>query len=281
MAEPPPPGPRPVPSAPAHERLAERTPSHRFFLPPEAVEGETVAFSTGQARQLARVLRMRPGDLVRVFDGVQAADRVVRLSRLSATAAEGVVVGDLPRAPEPRVRLLAYPALLPRDKFEQVLQKLVEVGVAEITPVVTARALARVEPDAARLARWREIAREAAEQAGRGVVPTVRPALPFDAAVAEATGLGPSLLAYEGTGAASPRATLAALDRPARVSLFVGPEGGFEPAEVQTARQRAAHVVTLGPRILRTETASPVFAALVLFALGDLDADPAPAPTTD
>ena len=233
---------------------------HRFLVPAERWSGPRVEFSPRQAHQLRRVLRLQAGDRVRVFDGERPCDALVELVSSDA----GRVVGEAPQAAEPLARLVAYPALLPREKFETVLQKLTELGVSAIVPVISQRTLVREAPDPQRLARWRAILIEATEQSGRGRVPELGQAQPFSSAIVEARGA--RLLAY----AAEPGLRLAdaLLNAPLpTVSLFVGPEGDFEPAEVALARQAGAAIVTLGPRILRAETASPVFAALVLYEL--------------
>ena len=233
---------------------------HRFLVPAERWHGATVEFSPQQAHQLRRVLRLRARDQVRVFDGQRPCDGVVEL----VSWEEGRLVGEKPQAAEPLARLVAYPALLPREKFETVLQKLTEVGVGAIVPVISQRTLVREAPDAQRLARWRAILIEATEQSGRGRVPDLRQAQSFSSAMLEAE--GQRLLAYAAElGLSLPEALR---DAPLQtVSLFVGPEGDFEPAEVDLARQAGARIVTLGPRVLRAETASPIFAALVLYEL--------------
>jgi 16S rRNA (uracil1498-N3)-methyltransferase len=155
---------------------------------------------------------------------------------------------------------------LQRDRFELVLQKLTEIGAAAIAPVVTERALVREAPDSRRYMRWQAILREAAEQCGRGVVPALLPALPFALALGDAAGR--RVMAHAGVRCQTLRAALA--DRPRGVALFVGPEGGFTPGEVACARGAEASIVTLGPRVLRAETAAMLVAGLVLYELGDL-----------
>jgi 16S rRNA (uracil1498-N3)-methyltransferase len=182
-----------------------------------------------------------------------------------------VALGErYPQPPEPRTRLVAYPALLPRDRFEQVLQKLVEVGTAAIVPVATARALVKDEANTAKRQRWERIAIEAAEQCGRGMVPSVGEPLRFAAALERATADGLVLLAYEAERRVRLVDVLSPDAAPETLALFTGPEGGFEPTEVEQARAAGAHLVSLGPRILRAETAAPVFAALTLQALGEI-----------
>jgi 16S rRNA (uracil1498-N3)-methyltransferase len=237
---------------------------HRFLVDADDIVGERVTFSDLQAHQMRHVLRLRPGDQVVVFDGQEPADLLVELT----SPTEARVLEARAQPAEPRTALVAYPALLQRDKFEPVLQKLTELGVRAISPVISARSLVREPPDHRRLLRWSAILREATEQCGRGVVPRLLETLPFAAAIGRATRAGLTLVAHP----AEPERSLASLLAEAgeTVSTFVGPEGGFDAGEVEMAVSLGAHVVTLGPRILRTETASPVLAALVLHALGDL-----------
>ena len=173
-----------------------------------------------------------------------------------------------PQPPEPRTRLVAYPSLLQRDKFEVVLQKLTEIGAAAIVPVLSARSLVRQPPDQERQVRWRAILREAAEQSRRGVVPELRPARSLSKAIDFAKNEGTVIMAYEEEKRRSLREALVGAQQ--TVGIFVGPEGGYTSAEAEAGRSAGAELVTLGPRILRTETASPLLAALVLYELGDL-----------
>src|SRR6266568_802909 len=143
----------------------------RFFVEGWQFVGETINFTERQTHQIRHVLRLRAGDQVRVFDGSALLDYLVELTEPE----RGEVIGHCQQALEPRTKLVACPALLQRDKFESVLQKLTEVGVTTIAPVITARGLVREPPDERRQVRWRAILREAAEQSGRGVVPALRP----------------------------------------------------------------------------------------------------------
>ena len=242
--------------------------THRFLVPADRLQGETVTFSKEQWHQLHVVLRLRIGECVAVFDGIEPVDRTVEL----IAPATGRIVAERPQPPEPRTHLVAYPALLPRDKFEVVLQKLTEIGVAAITPVVTARSLVRQSPDASRQARWQAILREATEQCGRGVVPQLLPALQLGQALECAVGAGRAIMAYEQERHGTLRDALAGAPR--TVAVFVGPEGGYAPEEVASAQAAGVRVITLGPRVLRTETATPLLAALVLYELGDLSSGP-------
>jgi 16S rRNA (uracil1498-N3)-methyltransferase len=249
--------------------MSVETPKQRLYVPPGDIDGDVVRFGRQQARQLATVLRLAARGRVRVFDGVSACDRVVELSLVSATAASGRIVGQVDQPAEPLTQVVAHPALVTRDKFDQVVQKLVEVGAARIVPVRCARSVVRDLPDAQRRQRWQHIATEAAEQAGRGIVPVVEDAILLAPALTRAAGAGVVLFAHEGEHSLALRTALAGLRSggPQQVSLFVGPEGGYAPSEANLARDLGVTIVSMGPRILRTETASPVLTAIVLFEL--------------
>ncbi len=197
----------------------------------------------------------------------------VQLTGVSSYAVTGVVLGEREALHEPEATLVLYQSLIRANRFDLVLEKGTEIGVSRFVPVISARSLVQGdgEPAAARGERWRRIVIEAAEQSGRGRPPRVDGPLPFEEAVRQARGV--KVMPYEGERARSMGAYLRGLSRrPDIVSLFIGPEGGFEDSEVDLAREAGAEIVSLGPRILRSETAGIVASALMLDALGELDA---------
>ena len=183
-------------------------------------------------------------------------------------------------------------------KFEWVLQKGTEIGVAAFVPVITRRSLVRDAGDVGenKLERWRRIIKEAAEQSGRGKLPTIGPAVPLAVALSglfsppeqEGSGSLPlrgrvrekefvtpatrALIAWEGEPERTLRQALGETKGLTDVALFIGPEGGYEAAEVEAAAAHRAIPITLGRRVLRTETAAVVGAALVLYELGEMGA---------
>jgi len=245
---------------------------HRFFVAPEALAAGRVTLPPEHARQVARVLRLRPSDEIVVLDD-SGMEHLARLERVQPDGVQGVVVERRPNRAEPALRLTLYQALLPRERFEWVLQKGTEVGVARFVPLETRRSLpGRETTSRERLTRWRQIVREAAEQSGRGRLPVVDAAQTLAAALDEMRRVGPALLAWEQEGQLGLRAALAALPPDGAASLVVGPEGGFAAPEVAAARAAGVTPVSLGPRILRAETAGPLLAALALFATGNMEA---------
>ena len=240
----------------------------RFFVPSGCVRGGEVSLGAEFAHRLGRVLRLRPGDRVVLSDGA-GREYEAELTALSARGVTGRVVGERPVLPEPAVELALYQALIRANRFELVLEKGTEVGVSRFVPVVSGRSQVRPERDPGRADRWRRLVVEAAEQCGRGRPPAVDPPLPFAEALAGAPGL--LLIPWEGERSRGLGAFLPGLpERPRTVSLFIGPEGGFDPAEVELARGRGAALVSLGPRVLRSETAGIVAAALVMHELGEM-----------
>jgi 16S rRNA (uracil1498-N3)-methyltransferase len=216
---------------------------------------------------------MSPGDTVLVLDGA-GWEYVTTIERLGREEAIGRIEVRRQATGEPRPRVVLYQALLRREKFEIVLQKATEVGVAGFVPVRTARSLIpRAEQvDARRQERWRRIVREAAEQSGRGLLPEVHAAVDFAAAVRSAVADGPTILLFEGQGCLALRQALRQMPPVVdSIALFVGPEGGFADEEVVLAVERGIALVGLGPRILRSETAGIVGPALLLYELGAME----------
>jgi 16S rRNA (uracil1498-N3)-methyltransferase len=241
---------------------------HRFFVAPEQIAGHHVHFRADQARQMRDVLRLRPGDAVTVLDNTGQAYRV-RLETLSRERMDGVIESRAAAGGEPAARLTLYQSLLKREKFEWVLQKGTELGVARFAPVVSRRVLVREAGD--KLDRWRRIIAEAAEQSGRGRLPELRPPVALEEALRESPNYTRALIPWEGAERGGIRAALAGLPPAPAVALFIGPEGGFDPIEIEAARAAGVAPITLGPRILRTETAAVVAVALALHELGEME----------
>lgn len=242
----------------------------RFFVPPGSLRARNVTLGPDLAHRLGRVLRLKRGDHVLLSEG-GARDYEVQLTGVSPYAATGIVIAEHPAPPEPAVTLILYQSLIRANRFDFVLEKGTEIGVSRFVPVVSARSQTQGsgEPASPRGGRWERVVIEAAEQCGRGRLPSVDPPRPFEDAVRQARGL--KLLLFEGERRLGIGAYLRGLNRrPEIVSLFIGPEGGFEDAEITLAREAGSEIATLGPRILRSETAGIVAVALTLDALGEM-----------
>ena len=194
-------------------------------------------------------------------------DYEVELIRVSSGTISSVVLGRREAPAEPAVELILYQGLIRPNRFDFVFGKGTEIGVSRFVPVVSERS--QIPGQAAsdnRLDRWRRLILEAAEQSGRGHPPEIVAPMTLYEALRSATGL--RLLPWEGERLQPLGAYIRSLDdRPDTVSLFIGPEGGFDQSEVDLAREEGCTVLTLGPRILRSKTAGIVASALILDAL--------------
>jgi 16S rRNA (uracil1498-N3)-methyltransferase len=246
----------------------------RLYLPPTCLTPPHVALPERGAHYLRHVLRLRPGEEFIVFDGTGAEYRVAL--RVQAGQAAGEILERLPDRPPQRLRLTLYQGLPKGKKLPLIIQKITELGAARLVPVQSARATVRLEgrEAEAKCWRWQKIADEAAKQS-HGVQPLqVAPVMTWAEALADwrAAG-GPGLMpdeALAGEAERGLREALAALGQPETLSVFIGPEGGLAPEEAAAGREAGLLPVSLGPRILRTETAAIVVCALLLYEAGDL-----------
>ena len=232
----------------------------RFFIDYKPAVGDTAVIEGADARHIAGALRMTPGEGLTLCDGAGTDYACI----ISAVERERVILSveaAAPTASEPTLAVTLYMGLPKGDKMELIIQKAVELGVTAIVPVTTARSIVRLDQkDAAKKqARWQKIADEAAGQSGRGILPAVEVPISWKQALARLAQEN-TLLCYEGGGQPIGR-----LVSPAdtAISLVVGPEGGFDIAEVEAVTAAGGRIATLGPRILRCETA-PIAAIAVL-----------------
>ena len=241
--------------------------SHRFFLPEISPKPDRSVDLTPLAHQLRSVLRLEPGSMITLLDGSGTAFHT-EIVVLAADRATGCVVAQEPVESEPGVALTLYQCVLKRERFEWVLQKGTELGVSRFVPVISSRTVVR---PAAKLLpkydRWRAIIREAAEQSRRGRLPILESPLEWEEALAQ--GAGQRLLAWEeARGKESGFGDQLAVSD--TVSLLIGPEGGISRDEAAAASDRGWRSVSLGPRILRAETAAVAAASIVLHLAGSL-----------
>ncbi len=254
---------------------------YRFFVAPEVVQSEPIVLTGQPAHRIGRVLRMQPGDHVLLLDNSGWAYET-ELTHFEAEQVQGRVVRKVLAKGEPRAKITLYQALLKGHGFETVLEKCTEVGVSEFVPLLCERCVvgSLMDLEGRRSQRWERIVRGAAEQSRRGRLPRLAPVTMWPLACQRARRTDLSLLPWEEETGLSLRRALerspageevASRSRPYSISLFVGPEGGLTPEEVQVARSNGIQVITLGPRILRADTAGLVAASAILYALGDLE----------
>ena len=242
----------------------------RFTIAPERISGDRVAFDADETHHLVRVLRLHAGDVVTATDGRGGAWHV-RLLTLGETAT-GAIVGDASLAAESPLAIALVQAVPKGDRMDAVVRATTELGVTRILPALTERTVVRLDPSRGRerARRWQRVAREAAKQCGRAVVPAVEAPRPLAEWIADGQDADLRLCFWEIEGTPLARVLDARASRPRSVSVIVGPEGGLTRDEVARAEAAGYVTVTLGQRILRTDTAGPAIVAMLQYALGDL-----------
>jgi 16S rRNA (uracil1498-N3)-methyltransferase len=243
----------------------------RFFLTDRTIQLHQLIDLSSLAHQLYSVLRLQPGAQIHLLDG-QGSEFVVEIRSLNRTQATGLPLFHQFAKSEPSIHLTLYQCSLKADKFEWVLQKATELGVARIVPVISDRSIVR--PATALLKkyeRWQSILREAAEQSRRGHIPELSAPLDWPAAIQHRAAL--CLLPWEGVGSAESGVRIADVVRslqPASINLLIGPEGGITSHEAATAQAAGWQLASLGARILRAETAALVGITVVMEHLQQL-----------
>jgi len=232
----------------------------RLFVPPPLLPHMTL--TAEQSHQMLRVMRMKPNDPLMVLDGL-GNGAVARIFAVSDGLVEIKTEAPQKILAEPSIKVTLFQGLPKADKLEWIVQKSVELGVFSVQPVVMAHSIAKGVP--AKLPRLQTIAREAAEQAERGIIPQVFAPMDFAQACEKLKDFDRVLVCQPGS-----EAGLAKPDAGGQtVALIIGPEGGISPAELTLLEQAGGVAVGLGPRVLRTETAGLAALAALFFAAGE------------
>ena len=236
----------------------------RFFVDQQPQDG--VLTLTGEnAHHAGRVLRLRVGEGVTLCDGA-GMDFDCTVEAVEKEAVTCRVVSCHAADTEPKQSITLFMALPKGDKMEFIVQKAVELGVSRIVPYLSKNCVSRPDKTEKKVERWRKIAAEAAKQCGRGRLPEVAAVVPVAQAIAQAAESETALFFYENERRTGLHDALAGGVRDT-VSLMVGPEGGFDPEEIRTATEAAIQPITLGKRILRTETAGFTTIAWLMYQL--------------
>lgn len=246
---------------------------HRLFVPASWLEKERVTITGPLVHRLRSVLRLKSGAHVILLDN-SGWEHEMEIDTVSSQRIEGRVTHKSLATAEPRTKITLYQALLKLDRFEWLLQKGTEMGIVGFVPMIAERCIigSLEEISKTKAERWQRILTQAAEQSRRGRIPSLRPAVLFPTACEEAARGGLTLIPWEEEQEQTLRSILRAAEQPPfSVNLFIGPEGGFTPQEVTQAQRYGAIPITLGPRIMRAETAGLVAATAILYELGDLE----------
>ena len=240
-----------------------------WFFTEGEITSDNYIITGENSRHIAKSLRMKTGEELTLI-----TPRGEQLSCvITAVNPDNVEVNVTSRKPcdnEPDVEITLYQALPKGDKMEYIVQKCVELGVTNIVPVISARCISR--PDEKSLikkqARWQKIAREAAQQSRRGIIPRIKPAVSFKQAAQLCSQNELNIIFYELSGDSVKKLIH---NKPKSIGIFIGSEGGFEEAEVELIKQNGGKTATLGKRILRAETAPLAALSVILYETGNFE----------
>ena len=245
----------------------------KFFVPRENIDGDRIIISGGDVSHITRVLRMEPGDTLLLCDGrgfdYDAVITEVSQKEIICTAADRRKSDT-----EPNIEVTLFQGLPKAAKMEYIIQKTTELGIARIVPCRMSRCVAKIEnpkAEAKKLDRWRKIAESAAKQSGRGIVPEIAPSVSIDEAIDQLRECDIAFAPYECEDVTDLKSVLTSCRSPVRIGFIIGPEGGFDISETEKLRAANIPTVTLGKRILRTETAGEAVLAMVMYEKGDIN----------
>ena len=236
----------------------------RFFIDADRVRDPSISVMGDDVRHIRTVLRKGPGDLLTLLDG-QGREYTVRITMMEGSKIDTEII-------ERKDRAIASPAVilgqgLPKsDKMDWIVQKATELGVSSIVPLVTERTIVKIKDEEKRVARWQKICREAAMQSDRLDIPKVNKVRSFGEFVRQLdTGPQTLLLLPWEEGTEPVKEVLRRMPGMEKVVVLIGPEGGFSKTEADRAKDKGFHLVSLGPNILRTETAAVAVLSMVLY----------------
>lgn len=242
---------------------------HHFFVTPQQISGDKIQIEGGDVNHMKNVLRMKLHEKAEISDG-ESRTYLCEVEAYEEDVAVLHILEEMEADTEPASKLYLFQGLPKSDKMELIVQKAVELGVYQVIPVAMKRSVVRLDDKKAakKADRWNSIAESAAKQAGRSRIPEVTMPLSYNEALKMAEELDVTLLPYELAGGMKvTREVIRQIKSGQSVGIFIGPEGGFEPEEVDAAVSMGAKVITLGRRILRTETAGLATLAVLMFEL--------------
>lgn len=243
---------------------------YRFYVDSDKIYGDNIIIQGTDVNHIKNVLRMKAGDQVVVNDSA-GMDYYCVIDSISSDEIELTARSHRKCEAELATKLVLFQALPKLDKMELIIQKAVELGAYEIVPIITERCVVKLDGGARqerKLARWQSIAEAAAKQSARGIIPKVHTPVSFNDALKMSKNLDCTLIPYE--HAAGMDAAREFMDEAATknsVGIIIGPEGGFEEEEINLASKSGAKVISLGNRILRTETAGMTVLSILMFKI--------------
>jgi len=242
----------------------------RFFVSPSQIQGKQIVIQGEDVKHISKVLRLKKGDKILICNRqgidyeciIKDMEKIITAEIISKNASIG----------EALTKITLFQALTKSDKMDYIIQKAVELGVHRIVPVVTERTIVKIENEKkenSKLQRWNKISESAAKQSQRGIIPEVAAVIPLIEAFNQAEKMDLKLIPYEMEKNNHLKDLLANCTAKS-IAIFIGPEGRFEESEINLAKEHGIIPVTLGRRILRTETAGLVTVSIMMYEMGEM-----------
>lgn len=240
---------------------------HRFFVNENSINENQIVITGTDVNHIANVLRMQIGETILISDG-NDNEYECQISSISQTEVVADIVDFNRESRELPIDVVLFQGLPKGDKMDTIIEKNIELGIKQIVPVKMSRCIVKLDDKKAekKIQKWNAKAESAAKQSKRGIVPTVSNVVSYDEALSQAKQLDVIIVPYElSENMAYTRDVLSQIKPGMSVGIFVGPEGGFAPEEVKKALEIGAKEITLGKRILRTETAGMMLMSVLMY----------------
>lgn len=238
----------------------------KFFVDNQFIKDDKVFINGENKKHMTNVLRLKIGDNIEISSG-DGFDYICQIEQITETEVVAKIIDCFGNKSEPKVKITLYQGLPKAEKMELIIQKCVELGIDKIVPVNTDRCIVKLAgKEDKKIARWNKISESAAKQSRRGKIPVVEPVLNFQKAIEKAKCDDLTIIPYEKEQNNSLK-TVVKNFKGKNISIFIGPEGGFSEKEIEFAIKNNVMPITLGKRILRTETAGFVTTAILLYEL--------------
>ena len=246
----------------------------KFFVPFENIQENNIFIYGEDVNHISKVLRLEQNDIIIVCDG-NGRDYKVIIKEISKNKINTVILESFDCVTERPINITLYQGIPKSSKMEYIIQKTTELGISSIVPVITKRTVVKMETKKAsskKISRWQRIAHEAAKQSNRGKVPNILNVIDFDSAIEQIKDMDLAFMPYEQERSNNLKKVIEGIqcNNIKNIGIIIGPEGGFEEDEVQKCIDNNINIISLGPRIMRTETAGVVGTTLIMYELGDI-----------
>lgn len=245
---------------------------HKFFVPKNNIVDNMAYIEGDDVKHIYKVLRLEIGDKISIND-CNGEEFLAQIEEINKKQVIAKCIEKLELNNESPIEIHLFQGLPKSSKMDLIVQKATELGVKEITPVVTGRVVVKSElGEFKKLDRWNRITLEACKQSKRSLIPKVNIPLEFQELLETIKNMDLAIVPYENEYGYGIKNVIADINKNniKKIAIIIGPEGGFEENEISRLKELGAYIVTLGPRILRTETAGFVCTALIMYELGDL-----------